>query len=139
LDPVQAALLSVNLKYLDLWNARRREIAATYTHALEDAGIKTLPMVGESVFHHYIVLSENRDETRKLLEEAGIKTEIHYPETAEESFNKFNLSGAEQAETNASNLAKRTLSIPISPWMNYAAVKRVLKALTSNEVLGSLN
>jgi dTDP-4-amino-4,6-dideoxygalactose transaminase len=139
LDPVQAALLSVNLKYLDLWNGRRREIAATYNNALKEAGIKTLPMMGESVFHHYIVLSENRDETRKLLEESGIKTEIHYPETAEESFNKFNLSGAEQAETNASSLAKRTLSIPISPWMSDADVEIVIKALTSNEVLGSLN
>ena len=139
LDPVQAALLSVNLKHLDLWNARRREIAATYSHTLKKSGIKTLPMVGDSVFHHYIVLSENRDETRKLLEEAGIKTEIHYPETAEESFNKFNLSGFERAETNASRLAKRTLSIPISPWMSDADVERVIKALTGNEVLESLN
>lgn len=139
LDPVQAALLSVSLKYLDLWNARRREIAATYSHTLKEAGIKTLPMVGNPVFHHYIILSENRDETRKLLEEAGIKTEIHYPETAEESFNKFLLSGAEKVETNASRLAKKTLSIPISPWMSDAVVERVTKVLTGNNVLGSLN
>lgn len=139
LDPIQAALLSVNLKYLDLWNSRRREIASTYSNTFEKVGIRTLPIVRDSVFHHYIVLSENRDATRKLLEKVGIKTEIHYPETAELSFKKFNLSLTKQPETNASTLANKTLSIPISPWMSEADVLNVTKTLTSDEVLESLN
>lgn len=139
LDPIQAALLSVNLKYLDLWNSRRREIASTYSNIFEKVGIRTLPIVRDSVFHHYIVLSENRDSTRKLLEKAGIKTEIHYPETAELSFKKFNLNLTKQPETNASALANKTLSIPISPWMSEANVLMVTKTLTSDEVLESLN
>jgi dTDP-4-amino-4,6-dideoxygalactose transaminase len=139
LDPIQAALLSVNLKYLDLWNSRRCEIASRYSQDLEKSGIKTLPILRDSVFHHYIVLSENRDATRNLLEEAGIKTEIHYPETAAVSFNKFDSSRTTQPETNAASLASRTLSIPISPWMSESDVLRVTKTLTSNEVLDSFN
>jgi dTDP-4-amino-4,6-dideoxygalactose transaminase len=139
LDPIQAALLSVNLQYLDLWNSRRREIASMYSQSLEKFNVKTLLIVRDSVFHHYIVLSENRDATRKLMEKAGIKTEIHYPETAGVSFEKFNLSPSRQPETSASVLANKTLSIPISPWMSDADVLRVTKALTSDEVLETLN
>jgi dTDP-4-amino-4,6-dideoxygalactose transaminase len=139
LDPIQAALLSVNLKYLDLWNSRRCEIASIYSDNFEKFGIKTLPIARDSVFHHYIVLSENREATRQLLEKAEIKTEIHYPETAAMSFNKFNPDHNMQSETNATSLAKRTLSIPISPWMSESNILRVIKALTSNEVLKSFN
>ena len=138
LDPIQAALLSVSLKHLDLWNSRRREIASMYNQAFGKVGIKTLPIIRDSVFHHYIVLSGNRDATRQLLENVGVKTEIHYPESAEVSFSKFNSNLTGQPETKASILAKKTLSIPISPWMSEASVLRVTKALTSNEVLESL-
>lgn len=137
LDPVQAAILSVNLKYLDAWNARRNEIAKTYTESFREKGIKTLKIEIDSVFHHFIVESENRDETRMHLDLMGIKTEIHYPECAEKSYSKFSRSHISSEMPNASNLAKKTLSLPISQWMADTDVYRVLEAVIEVNTLRS--
>ena len=137
LDPIQAAVLSVNLKYLDAWNLRRIEIARLYTECCQELGIKTLKAVGNSVFHHFIVESENRDLTRRLLEAAGIMTEIHYPESAQASFHKFNSAIVNNEISKALSLSKKTLSLPISPWMNDENVDKVIQALKTRETLAS--
>jgi len=138
LDPVQAAVLSINLKYLDSWNARRQEIAKIYGESFKMHKIECLPIERDSVFHHFILLSENRILTRNLLEKAGIKTEIHYPETAEKSFSKFEHSFDLHLGQNASNLASKTLSIPISPWMNDSAVQQTIDAVLNPAVINSI-
>jgi dTDP-4-amino-4,6-dideoxygalactose transaminase len=138
LDPIQAAMLSVNLRYLDSWNARRKEIAARYVEGLKPLGIMTLPIKSDSVFHHFVVESENRDLTRKLLEAAGIMTEIHYPESAQISFNKFNSAVFQDEKSCAFKLSKKTLSLPISPWMNKESVEKVIKAVSARNTLASI-
>jgi dTDP-4-amino-4,6-dideoxygalactose transaminase len=138
LDPIQAAVLRVNLKYLDSWNIRRKEIASTYEDSFASLGLKTLPIMGESVFHHFILESENRTKTRELLEQQGIKTEIHYPESAEVSFSKFSTKFLSEAKTESSRLASKTLSLPISPWMNSGQVDFVIQGVRSHEVLNSI-
>ncbi len=137
LDPMQAAVLSINLRYLDSWNVRRQEIAQIYMTSLKGSGITFLPVERDSVFHHFVLFSENRDSTRKLLETLGIKTEIHYPESAKRSFSKFQDSILPEPLTNAANLARTTLSIPISPWMSDLAVRTVIDAVLSTKVRDS--
>jgi dTDP-4-amino-4,6-dideoxygalactose transaminase len=81
LDPIQAAILSVKLEYLDEWNARRSTLAERYTMKLANAGL-TLPKVpnwAEPVWHQYVVRSGERDLLQKKLQQAGIATMIHYP------------------------------------------------------------
>jgi dTDP-4-amino-4,6-dideoxygalactose transaminase len=137
LDPIQAAMLSVNLRYLDSWNARRKDIAARYIERLEPLGIRTLPVKSDSVFHHFIVESENRDLTRKLLEAAGIMTEIHYPESAQISFNKFDSAFLQDGKSCSSKLSKKTLSLPISPWMSEENVDTVIEIVKTKDILAS--
>lgn len=137
LDPMQAAILSVNLQYLDSWNGRRKDIAARYIDSLKPLGIRTLPIKSDSVFHHFIVESENRDLTRKLLAAAGIMTEIHYPESAQVSFQKFDSAHVNSAKSFASKLSKKTLSLPISPWMNDEIVDKVIETLKTSEILST--
>jgi dTDP-4-amino-4,6-dideoxygalactose transaminase len=138
LDPMQAAILSVNLKYLDTWNARRNEIAKKYTERLQSAGVRTLNIKKESVFHHYIIESENRDVTRILLESMGIKTEIHYPECAEISYGKFKKNFTVGEIQNASKLSGKTLSLPISPWMSDESIDYLTSSILKKEVLDTL-
>ena len=137
LDPLQAAVLGINLRYLDSWNTRRKQIALMYTDSLKKSEINFLPIERDSVFHHFVLFSENRDVTRMLLETAGIKTEIHYPESAKRSFSKFQENDLPEPLTNASKFARTTLSIPISPWMTDSSVHTVIDAVLSAKVRDS--
>ena len=137
LDPIQAAVLSVNLKYLDVWNIRRKEIAKIYGEKLQIPGIKILKTESNSVFHHFIVESENRDVSRKLLDLIGVKTEIHYPECAEISYGKFKKDHVTGDLKNASRLSSKTLSLPISPWISDESLEFVINSLSNKEVVGT--
>jgi dTDP-4-amino-4,6-dideoxygalactose transaminase len=90
-----------------------------------------------SVYHHFIVESENRDRTRALLDSMEIKTEIHYPECAEISYNKFKGNYIAGEIKNASKLSSKTLSLPISPWMSDESLELVINSLSNAEVLDS--
>ncbi len=135
LDPMQAAALGVNLKYLDDWNLNRRRIATRYIETLVQANVKMLVTDPElSVWHHFIVLPENRDNARTDLEEMGIITEIHYPECAEDSY--AGISSYSSSEPySARLLAAKTLSLPLSPWLNNEQIDYVLECVTSPKIL----
>jgi len=80
IDNIQAAVVLAKLPYLDSWLEKRRTICHRYNAEL--SGIvetpKTLPH-NEHSFHVYCIQTDNRDELKLYLEDAGIKTNIHYP------------------------------------------------------------
>lgn len=81
LDEVQAAILNVKLKKLDIGNSRRRAIAKQYSNAFRDLPLD-LPQErekSEHVFHLYVMATQQRDQLRKHLAERKIMTGIHYP------------------------------------------------------------
>ena len=81
LDEIQAAALRIKLRYLDGWNERRREHAATYAAALADLDL-VLPRAragAKHVYHLYVIQTEARDFARQLLTNLGIATGVHYP------------------------------------------------------------
>jgi dTDP-4-amino-4,6-dideoxygalactose transaminase len=80
LDAMQAAFLNIKLKYLDDWNAKRRQIAKQYDEGLTD--VVMTPYISEdndSVYHQYTIRAEKRDELGNFLNGKGIGTAIHYP------------------------------------------------------------
>ena len=88
IDELQAAVLSVKLKYVDKENARRRTIASYYYSQLDIAGL-FLP--GKDVwrvsgqndlacnYHIFPILCAHRDQLQQALADKGIGTMIHYP------------------------------------------------------------
>lgn len=85
LDAVQAAVVSVKLKYLDSWTAARQTNASTYRALFAEAGIGhvvNLP-VEKACRHIYnqfvITVQEKRDELKMFLTDSGVGTEIYYP------------------------------------------------------------
>jgi dTDP-4-amino-4,6-dideoxygalactose transaminase len=126
LDPLQAAVLGVNLKYLDDWNTRRREIASEYIAKLNQKGFSLLSEIpSDSVWHHFIVLTEERDRLKEFLAMRGIGTEIHYPESAETIFQKLRQT-SDPISPKATELARKTLSLPIHPWLTDDEVNRII-------------
>ena len=80
LDEIQAAFLSVKLKYLDKINQHKMELADYYHHHLCDHITK--PIVDKNyvhIYHIYNIRTEQRDQLKQYLVEHGINTEIHYP------------------------------------------------------------
>lgn len=81
LDEIQAAVLSVKLRYLDADNAGRRRIAMRYIDEVDNP-LLTLPSYDYwqySVFHIFPVLTARRDELQEYLAVNGVRTVIHYP------------------------------------------------------------
>jgi dTDP-4-amino-4,6-dideoxygalactose transaminase len=81
LDEIQAAILSVKLKRLDIDNERRRHIAKFYRENVKHADI-ILPKVTnerQHVWHIFAIRSSKRDQLQHHLSDNGIQTLIHYP------------------------------------------------------------
>lgn len=81
LDELQAALLSVKLKYLDKINEHKRKLAKIYFENLNSKKF-ILPAVHPDyydVYHIFNIRHSERDRLREYLLENGVKTEIHYP------------------------------------------------------------
>lgn len=87
LDSIQAAVLSIKLKYLETWCEKRIERAAVY-HRLFTAsrlignGVVAIPTASADkshVFNNYVIRAERRDSLKQFLTEHGIQSEIYYP------------------------------------------------------------
>ncbi|MBM7684512.1 DegT/DnrJ/EryC1/StrS family aminotransferase [Defluviitalea raffinosedens] len=131
LDNIQAAILNVKLKYLDEWNASRRRLAEYYTENLKDTHLIT-PMVHHdvnSVFHLYILQSENRDELTLYLKEKGIATGIYYPVPLHLQ-NVYKNLGYQKGDLPVSEyLSCRTFAIPLYPELSKAEQDYVINAI----------
>ena len=86
LDTLQAAILSVKLKYLDSWNELRRNKAALYGQLLREIDGIQPPFVEaftKPSFNYYTVRLKDahlqRDKMREHLRACGIQTMVYYP------------------------------------------------------------
>lgn len=83
LDTMQAVVLSVKLRYLDGWNAARRDHALHYGNLLGNAaGDLVIPRVtpwADPVFHVYVIQVAERDRLISELADRSVSTVVHYP------------------------------------------------------------
>lgn len=82
LDPIQAAFLSIKLKYLNSQILRRRQIANQYNKSILNSKIQ-LPVIprdeNNHVWHLYVIRVLKRDSLQNFLYKNGIESMIHYP------------------------------------------------------------
>jgi dTDP-4-amino-4,6-dideoxygalactose transaminase len=81
LDELQAAVLTLKLKYLEGENAKRRYIAGYYLKQITNKKL-FLPEVRNPenhVWHLFVVRVRNREAFQEYLTEKGIETVVHYP------------------------------------------------------------
>lgn len=86
LDSLQAALLRVKLRHLDVWSEGRRQKAARYTELLKSAqlAVEVIPPFVRSeaqhIFHQYVVrIPKHRDSMMEHLRKLDIGTRVYYP------------------------------------------------------------
>jgi len=133
LDELQAAILQVKLKYLDLENESRRKKASLYLNGISNP-LLILPSVAEGnehIWHIFAVRVENylRDNFRDFLLEKGIQTVVHYPipphkQNAYKSLNNLSFPISEAIHNDV-------ISLPISPVMNEEEIMAVIEVCNS--------
>jgi dTDP-4-amino-4,6-dideoxygalactose transaminase len=84
LDAIQAAILQIKLRYLDIWNNQRRKVASRYHQFLNQVPGIIAPQElagGMGVWNQYTirVLGNKRDLIRSQLQERGVNTMVYYP------------------------------------------------------------
>ena len=130
MDEIQAAVLSVKLKYLDQDNARRKEIALYYNkHISNRLGSGVDNSIADNVYHIYPILTPHRDALQRYLKEQGVMTMIHYPipphkQACYKEWNHLSLPITER-------IHQCELSLPCHQAMTDAEVARVVKHLNS--------
>ena len=133
LDELQAAILRVKLKYLDVENARRQEIARIYDDRLASTSLRLpeRPVGVESVYHQYVARCDERDGLREHLRERGVGTLVHYPVPVHLQpayrnrvpVHRGALPATEQA-------ARQVLSLPMHAQLSDAQVERVCEVIS---------
>jgi dTDP-4-amino-4,6-dideoxygalactose transaminase len=78
---LEGASLSVKLKHLENWNSRRRAIAKRYLSEISNPKIKLQkqPNWAESIFHLFVVTTDDKDALVKHLAANNIVAAFHYP------------------------------------------------------------
>jgi dTDP-4-amino-4,6-dideoxygalactose transaminase len=132
LDGLQAAILSVKLKYLIQWTIRRQEVAHRYDALLANLPGVTTPKVAEgreAVWHLYVIQYGLRDALAKHLAGQGIQTVINYPVALPflPAYRSFNHTPADFPV--AHNHQGRILSLPIFPEITDEQLQSVADAI----------
>lgn len=131
MDEVQAAMLKVGLKYLDVGNEIRKKQAQMYLEGIKNEKI-TIPSCYEEtehVYHLFPVLVENREAFQEYLKENGIYTQVHYPipPYVAECYAEWGYSWEDFP--NASRYAKQEVSLPIYAGMPEEEVQYVVDVI----------
>lgn len=131
IDEVQAAVLSVKLRYLDEDNRRRIAIAQSYYNEVKSCCC-TLPAKaadGSHVYHLFPIFTPHRDALRQYLTQCDIETGIHYPipphrQRCYPTYNSLSLPITEQ-------IAQTELSLPISPVLTDDEVMYIIQSINN--------
>jgi len=132
---IQCALGSSQLRKLDAWVDRRREIATRYGEAFLDVdGVHPLA-VAEDVYHSYhlyvVRLADSIDRARvfSLMRKAGVGVNVHYIPVHLHPYYRRTLGCSEGLCPIAEDAYEHILSLPMYPGLSDADVDFVIEAL----------
>lgn len=141
LDALQAAALSVKLRYVGQWNAARRQVAAWYREAFREAGlvapapagIGLPPPAGEAhVFHQFVIRAPgHRDQLRVYLDDRGIGTQVYYPIPLHLQPCLRHLGHNPGDFPEAERASRETLTLPMYPELSRSSVETVVEAVAA--------
>ena len=134
LDEMQAAFLSVKLKYIATWTKERQQIADAYLNGLGGVGDLILPKLAdgaEHVYHLFVVRTKQRDDLQQYLNANGIATAIHYPIPPHLQQAYKQLGYRKGDFPIAEELCETSLSLPMYPGMLEEDVEYTIKCIRS--------
>jgi len=115
LDGMQAAILSVKLKKLDVWTDNRIMVANIYIDKLKNMIDIKIPKKNNSVkhvYHLFVIQHSERDKLKEYLELNKVETGVHYP-IALPKLRAFDYIKGKHDKFIACKIDKNLLSLPI--------------------------
>ncbi len=134
MNSFQGAILSVKLKHLEEWTARRNELAREYDRTLPGVAViaPTPCPDGRHVYHQYVIRHPRRDALRASLLEAGVETAVHYPLPIhlQPVMERYGYRPGSLPVTES--IARDCISLPLYPEMPDGDVECVVEALAAS-------
>lgn len=131
LDEIQAAILRIKLKRLDVWNDARRANAAYYTSIFSNLGIKcpSEPEGSRHVYHQYTVEIDEREQAAEDLKANGVSAFVYYPNPLhlQKAYDGLGYKKGDFPESE--KIAARMLSIPVHSFLSDSEKDTVVAAL----------
>lgn len=129
LDEIQAAILSVKLKHVDIEKNRRREIANSYLKNISNKLVKLPVCENEEshVWHLFVISTPEREALQTWLSEKGIQTLIHYPipPHKQQAYIEWN----QRQYLLTEKIHQQVISLPLDPTMSEKDVEVVIQAV----------
>ena len=127
LAAIQAAVLSVKLKYLDRWHEGRRRNAALYDRLFEGTKVRR-PVIDAgnwSIYNQYVIRVPHRDAVKQRLADKGIGTAVYYPLGLhlQECFTNLGYREGDLPETERA--CREVLALPIYPELADEQIRHV--------------
>jgi dTDP-4-amino-4,6-dideoxygalactose transaminase len=128
---LEGASLTVKLRYLEGWNKNRQTIANRYLKEIINPKIKmqSQPEWAESVFHLFVVTTENKDEFVKYIADKGIAAAFHYPVPCHLQKAYSDLGYQQGDFPNAEYLAAHCVSLPMFAELTKEQVDKIIKVV----------
>ncbi|MCI5118077.1 MAG: hypothetical protein D3913_08975, partial [Candidatus Electrothrix sp. LOE1_4_5] len=147
LDPLQAAVLSVKLPYLEKWHQQRRENSEQYRRLFTQTDLSpeqiTLPQAvyqdapdadqhNVHIYNQFVVRTPRRDALREYLQEKSIGCEVYYPvclhqQQCLDSLGPYNTQSFPVAE----QASKDSLALPIYPELSKEQQEYVVESIAA--------
>jgi len=141
MDGIQAAVLSIKLRYLEEANLLRRKHALEYNRAFSGIDEVRTPFeasYAQHVYHVYAIRVQERDEILRHLQEKGVGCAVHYPIPIHLQEACRNLGYKAGAFPIAESLAEEFLSLPMFPELTTQQIEYVACCVSDAVGVGAL-
>lgn len=132
LDSIQAAILSVKLKYFEKHVKARQTAAAWYDEHLKEIERLKLPSRSDystHSFHQYTVQTDLREELQQFLKDKGIPSMVYYPKPIHLQ-DAYNYLGYKKGDFPVSErLSETVLSLPMHTELNEEQLKYITRVI----------
>lgn len=139
LDELQASILNLKFKYIELWTQRRRELALLYNNLFQEhirtdglsIKLPQEPDYAYHVYHQYTIQTKQRDKLQNYLKSYGIASTIYYPIPLHLQKVYSSLDYHQGDFPVSEDACNEVLSLPMFPELTNEEVEIIVNAITS--------